>query len=57
MNSESLFEHPGIEQIQVEGLIAFYLLASGHVNRSALIHLPFCGTSLIAEAELGGYQL
>jgi hypothetical protein len=57
MNSESLFEHPSIEQIQVEGLISFYLLASGHVNRLASNYLPFCGTSLIAEAGLGDYQL
>lgn len=33
MNSEVLFSHPDLQQVQVEGLIAFYLLASDQINR------------------------
>ncbi|KAJ5197887.1 uncharacterized protein N7498_007004 [Penicillium cinerascens] len=34
MNSEALFAHPDLQQVQVEGLIAFYLLASDQINRA-----------------------
>ncbi|KAJ5746474.1 hypothetical protein N7520_011656 [Penicillium odoratum] len=34
MNSEVLFSHPDLQQVQVEGLIAFYLLASDQINRA-----------------------
>ncbi|KAI1832370.1 transcriptional regulator family: Fungal Specific TF [Penicillium roqueforti] len=30
----ALLDHPNLQQVQVEGLAAFYLLASGNVNRS-----------------------
>jgi len=40
MNSEVLFAHPDLQQVQVEGLIAFYLLASDQINRFAQ-PLPF----------------
>jgi hypothetical protein len=33
MNSEILFSHPDLQQVQVEGLIAFYLAASDQINR------------------------
>lgn len=33
MNQKALFDHPDLQQVQVEGLIAFYLLSAGHVNR------------------------
>lgn len=33
LNGDDLFSHPDLQQIQVEGLIAFYLLASGQINR------------------------
>lgn len=33
MNGEVLFSHPDLQQVQVEGLIAFYLLASDQINR------------------------
>lgn len=33
MNGDVLFSHPDLQQIQVEGLIAFYLIASDQVNR------------------------
>jgi hypothetical protein len=33
MNGEALFSHPDLQQVQVEGLVAFYLLASGQINR------------------------
>ncbi|KAJ5297090.1 uncharacterized protein N7443_007983 [Penicillium atrosanguineum] len=34
MNAEVLFAHPDLQQVQVEGLIAFYLLASDQINRA-----------------------
>jgi hypothetical protein len=33
MDKDSLRNHPNLQQVQVEGLSAFYLLASGHINR------------------------
>lgn len=32
---DQLFQHSDLQQLQVEGLASFYLLASGHVNRYA----------------------
>jgi hypothetical protein len=34
MNGDVLFSHPDLQQVQVEALIAFYLLASDQINRS-----------------------
>ncbi|KAJ5104025.1 hypothetical protein N7532_004554 [Penicillium argentinense] len=34
MNGDVLFSHPDLQQVQVEGLIAFYLLASDQINRA-----------------------
>lgn len=36
MNGEVLFSHPDLQQVQVEGLIAFYLLSSDQINRYVL---------------------
>lgn len=33
MTSEVLFSHPDLQQVQVEGLIAFYLLSTDQINR------------------------
>ena len=33
LNSESIFEHPDLQQVQVIGLVAFYLLAVSQINR------------------------
>lgn len=33
MNSDSLLQHPDLQQIQVSGLMAFYLLCTSQVNR------------------------
>lgn len=40
MNSDVLFSHPDLQQVQVEGLIAFYLLASDQINRLVPYPLP-----------------
>ncbi|KAJ5601458.1 hypothetical protein N7510_010992 [Penicillium lagena] len=34
LNGDVLFSHPDLQQVQVEGLIAFYLLASDQINRA-----------------------
>ncbi|KAF7719226.1 Fungal Zn(2)-Cys(6) binuclear cluster domain-containing protein [Penicillium ucsense] len=34
LNSEVLFSHPDLQQVQVESLVAFYLLASDQINRA-----------------------
>lgn len=33
LNGEVLFSHPDLQQVQVEALVAFYLLASDQINR------------------------
>ncbi|KAI9035128.1 Zn(II)2Cys6 transcription factor, partial [Aspergillus affinis] len=34
MNGDVLFSHPDLQQVQVEALTAFYLLACDHINRA-----------------------
>ncbi|KAJ5935952.1 hypothetical protein N7454_005250 [Penicillium verhagenii] len=34
MSGDDLFRHPDIQQVQVEGLIAFYLLSTDQINRA-----------------------
>lgn len=36
MNGDVLFSHPDLQQVQVEGLISYYLLASDQINRYPL---------------------
>jgi hypothetical protein len=33
MSGDDLFSHPNLQQVQVEGLVAFYLLSSDQINR------------------------
>jgi hypothetical protein len=33
ISSETIFEHPDLQTIQIMGLMSFYLLANGQVNR------------------------
>lgn len=40
-----LLRHPDLQQAQVEGLAAFYLLSVGHVNRSVVV-FPFHPSSI-----------
>jgi hypothetical protein len=40
LNSEVLFSHPDLQQVQVESLIAFYLLASDQINRFVPTEYP-----------------
>ncbi|OJJ48135.1 hypothetical protein ASPZODRAFT_130073 [Penicilliopsis zonata CBS 506.65] len=37
LNGSVLFEHPDLQQIQVEFLVAFYLMAIGQINRASKI--------------------
>ncbi|KAL1848181.1 hypothetical protein Plec18167_006178 [Paecilomyces lecythidis] len=34
LNGDVLFSHPDLQQVQVEGLVAFYLLSSDQINRA-----------------------
>ncbi|KAJ5982697.1 transcriptional regulator family: Fungal Specific TF [Penicillium sp. IBT 35674x] len=34
ISGHDLFSHPDLQQVQVEGLVAFYLLSSGQINRA-----------------------
>ncbi|KAH8705682.1 fungal-specific transcription factor domain-containing protein [Talaromyces proteolyticus] len=34
MNGKTLFDHPDLQQVQIEGLIAFYFLTTEQINRS-----------------------
>lgn len=40
MNGESIFQHPDLQQIQVSGLMSFYFLCTGQVNRYAFLGVP-----------------
>jgi hypothetical protein len=33
LKSNTLLDHPDLQQVQIEGLLAIFLLALGHVNR------------------------
>ncbi|KAJ5899983.1 C6 transcription factor [Penicillium taxi] len=35
LDDGALLDHPDIQQVQVEGLVTFYLLSTGQINRSA----------------------
>ncbi|EXJ92443.1 hypothetical protein A1O3_00994 [Capronia epimyces CBS 606.96] len=37
MNSETLFQHPDLQQIQIVGLMSFYLLCTSQINRAWLL--------------------
>lgn len=37
INSETLFEHPDLQQIQIIGLMSFYLLCTSQINRAWLL--------------------
>ncbi|KAJ5151508.1 uncharacterized protein N7482_010760, partial [Penicillium canariense] len=49
MDKASLRDHPSLQQVQVEGLAAFYLLASGQVNRS----WKCCGIAMRSALAMG----
>ncbi|KAJ5798291.1 uncharacterized protein N7503_007587 [Penicillium pulvis] len=34
MDKEMALEHPDLQQVQIEGLMSFYMLSVGHINRS-----------------------
>ncbi|KAJ5824535.1 hypothetical protein N7447_006875 [Penicillium robsamsonii] len=34
MGGDSLFQHPDLEQVQVEGLVAFHMLSTNQINRA-----------------------
>ncbi|KIX06227.1 uncharacterized protein Z518_04202 [Rhinocladiella mackenziei CBS 650.93] len=38
MNSETMFQHPDLQQIQILGLMSFYLLCIGQVNRAWVLN-------------------
>jgi hypothetical protein len=59
MSSKELFSHPDLQQVQVEGLIAFYLLASNQINRFAhilLFHFECVLMILIGPGESQPWQ-
>ncbi|KIW15354.1 hypothetical protein PV08_05400 [Exophiala spinifera] len=49
MNSETLFQHPDLQQIQVLALMSFYLFCASHVNRAWLLS----GVAIRAAVSLG----
>lgn len=40
MNGDVLFSHPDLQQVQVEGLLAYYLLATDQINRYVFFPAP-----------------
>lgn len=57
MNGEVLFSHPDLQQVQVEALIAFYLLASDQINRCVARPDPRIGTTLTSDTGRGESSL
>ncbi|KKZ61555.1 hypothetical protein EMCG_03874 [[Emmonsia] crescens] len=49
MNGDAFFSHPDLQRVQVEGLVAFYFLATGQINRS----WKFSGISVRSAFALG----
>ncbi|CRG82873.1 Protein FMP42 [Talaromyces islandicus] len=45
------FDHPDIQQVQVEGLTSFYLMVIGHINRAWRV----CGSSTRSAIAMGMY--
>jgi hypothetical protein len=48
-SENQLLEHPNLQQVQVEGLTAFFLMAIGHINRS----WKACGVAIRSAIALG----
>ncbi|GAD95724.1 hypothetical protein PVAR5_4370 [Paecilomyces variotii No. 5] len=46
---DKLFDHPDLQQVQVEGLASFYLLATDQINRA----WKLCGNAIHAAVALG----
>ncbi|KAL5692910.1 hypothetical protein EMGR_005604 [Emarellia grisea] len=44
-----IFDHPNLQQVQAEGLSAFWLMSMGHVNRA----WRTCGVSMRSAIALG----
>ncbi|EXJ85613.1 hypothetical protein A1O1_05979 [Capronia coronata CBS 617.96] len=49
INSETLFQHPDLQQIQIIGLMSFYLLCTSQINRGWLLN----GLALRQATALG----
>ncbi|EED13436.1 C6 transcription factor, putative [Talaromyces stipitatus ATCC 10500] len=49
MKANALLDHPDLQQVQIEGLLAIFLLASGHVNRAWRI----CGIAIRSATAMG----
>lgn len=52
MDKDALRNHPNLQQVQVEGLSAFYLLTCGQVNRCALLFLACSAVMSIRRTKL-----
>ncbi|KAL2383471.1 hypothetical protein RJZ90_002624 [Blastomyces dermatitidis] len=39
MNGDAFFSHPDLQRVQVEGLVAFYFLATGQINSRRIIQI------------------
>ncbi|KAJ5676703.1 uncharacterized protein N7477_002336 [Penicillium maclennaniae] len=46
---DQLLQHPDLQQLQVEGLACFYMIASGHINRA----WKLCGSAVRGALALG----
>ncbi|QGA21768.1 hypothetical protein EYB26_009479 [Talaromyces marneffei] len=49
MQPNALLDHPDLQQVQIEGLLAIFLLALGHVNRAWRI----CGIAIRSATAMG----
>lgn len=52
MSGAALLEHPNLQQVQVEGLVSFYLLSVGQVNRCAFFLCLLFNAELLADLSI-----
>lgn len=55
MAKSALWEHPDLQQVQIEGLTSFYLLSIGHINRYVATQQSIAGTANVVRPGRGEY--
>jgi hypothetical protein len=58
LKSNTLLDHPDLQQVQIEGLLAIFLLALGHVNRCVLTtNTTTVGTSITNRLDIRAWRI
>lgn len=56
MSGDEVFRHPDLQQVQVEGLMAFYLISTDQIHRYCRRVIYFLGLTLTGDAGHGEYR-